>query len=197
MRSHLTHDLQAEREQIVSHRSGSGVAIVDLGSYPAFVAEGFDRFDLMQHLCRQTEALTAMMWEVPDMLLNLQLILSQDPHAVEDLAASGHRVVAGGAVRSFGQLCLASHESLLDCAGHRHRDLLRHRRRADELSPRLLLVPSGVYEVTVFSGPTPWRWTGEGSRASNPDYIVVLRHFPHPAPRLQPVRLAGLAIAGF
>jgi hypothetical protein len=191
MRSQLTHDFRAEREQVFELRSTSYVAIVDIDSYPAFAAEGFDYLDLMQHLCRETDALTAMMWETPDALLRLKLVLAPDHRVMEQMYGAGRRVLAAGSVRSFGRLCLTSQERLLDCAGHRDHDLLRTGRAADTVSPHLLLVPSGVYDVAVFSGRAP-RGSGQGTNAGALDYTVILRHYPHPAPRVAPVRLAGL-----
>ena len=183
MSSRLTYDFRREREASFEHESHSCLAIVDLDSYPAFADEKLDHLDLLRHLCVQTQALTATMWETPDARLNLRIVLAGDHRAVEDLRHSGHHVFADGWVRSGGRLCLVGHDRLFDSACHRDHDLLRARRSADARSPRVLLVPPGVYAVTVFSG------TPDGGE---PEYTIVLRHYPHPAPRLQPIRLGSL-----
>jgi hypothetical protein len=193
MRAGLTHDFRVESDAVVPNESRYYLAIVDLESYPTFLAKKADRLDLLQHLCAQTDALTAAMWEVPDMPLRLKLILARGPGPGEELIRTHHYVVATGRVRSFGKLCLASQERLLDCARHRDHALARRCRAADPRCPRLLLVPSGVYEVVVYSGSVPVRNGGALPAPDAPDYVVVLRHFPHPRPRLLPIRLPGLA----
>ena len=184
MPARLTYDFRLEREHCFEQDSSACLAIVDLDSYPAFAGEGFDRFDLLRHLCIQMDALTAAMWETPDDRLRLRFILARDYRTVEELRESSHHVFASGWVRSGGRLCLASQDRLLDSAGHRNRGLLRGRRAADRHSPRVFLVPPGVYAVTVFSG---------GTGRDEADYTVVLRHYPPPPPRLHPVRLGGLS----
>jgi hypothetical protein len=171
MRSRLTHDFRRELELRFEHESHACLAIVDLDSYPAFAGGKPDRLDLLRHLCVQTQALTATMWETPDALLSLRIVLARDHRTVEDLRNSGHHVFADGWVRSGGRLCLAGHDRLLDSAGHRDHDLLRSRRIADTRAPRVLLVPPGVYAVTVFSGP---------AAGAEPEYTIVLRHYPSP-----------------
>lgn len=177
------HDFRLKREYCFRHQLRDCLAIVDLDSYPPFVDAGADRLDLLRHLCLQGQALTAMMWETSEARLNLRFVLALDHREAGDLGGSGHRVFADGWVRTGGRLCLVGQDRLLDSAGHRKRDLLYERRAAGLSSARVLLVPPGIYAVTVFSGP--------GGAAAN--YNVVLRHHPHPAPRLQPVRLSGLA----
>jgi hypothetical protein len=192
MRSNLTHDFREDRELVLEHRSHTYLALVDLESYPAFARKSLDYLDMLEHLCRQMEALTATMWEVPDGTLRLKFVLTSDQAVGDRLYQTGHRVVAGGSVRSYGKLCLASHDRLFASARQRNRPLLHHRRSADARSPRLLLVPSGIYGVTVFSGTSASsRWMGEKDEI---DYTIVLRHNPHPAPRLHPIRLPGLAL---
>jgi hypothetical protein len=183
MPSRLTHDFRREKECLFVHESHACLAIVDLDSYPAFAAEDSDRLDLLRHLCVQTQALTATMWETPDALLRLRIVFAGDHRVVEDLRNSGHHVFADGWVRSGGRLCLAGHDRLFDSARHRDHDLLRSRRAADRRAPHVLLVLPGVYAVTVFSGI---------ASGAEPEYTIVLRHYPHPAPRLQPIRLGSL-----
>jgi hypothetical protein len=178
----LTYDFRRETEWSFQHASRACLAIVDLESYPAFIAEKSDGFDLLGHLCTQMDALTATMWETPDANLRLRLILARDDRAVGNLHQSRHHVFAAGWVRSSGRLCLADQEQLLHSARRRGRGLLKPRRFSKAGPPRTLLVPPGTYDVTVFSG------VAEGGK-DEPNYIVVLRHHPPPPPRLQPVRL--------
>jgi len=188
MRSPPTHDLMEAREYRLRYQARACLAMVDLDSYRSYAREGADRLDMLQHLCREVQALTAVMWETPDRLLNLRLLLADDSRVGHELTLSGHHVFADGWVRTDGRLCLVGHDRLLDVASHRNRPLLSGKRPGDTRSPHLLLVPPGVYSVTVFSSMS--------QDAAAFDYAVVLRHYPHPAPRLYPVRLAGLAILG-
>jgi hypothetical protein len=187
MRAGLTHDFREEREAILEQESRVSLAIVDLESYPTYLSAQADHLDLLQHLCAQNEALTAAMWEVPAMPLRLRIVQTHDHRDSEEMSRTGHYVVATGRVRCYGRLCLASQEQLLDCARHRNHKLDRRCRAADARCPHLLLVPSGVY-----SGSVPVNHGGPPHNPAAPDYVVVLRHYPHPGPRLQPVRLGSL-----
>ncbi len=188
MRSSFTHDLRREHEQVVEHRPGVYLAIVDLDSYPVFTAENADRLDLLQHLCRQAQALTAVMWEAPEKTLRIKLLLTDSHLPGQQLGEVGRHVVFTGWVRSDGRLCLANQELLLNSSRDRARDLPARSRLPAERRSRLLLVPPGLYAVGVFAGLP-------GARLG-PDYTVVLRHYPHPPPRIAPVRLSGLVPAG-
>jgi hypothetical protein len=186
MRGHSTHDFQLERELRLDFHAGAFLALVDPESYSGFVAPRADRLDLLQHLCHEMESLTAMMWEVPDALIRLHLSWASDDWSSERLHRPGLQPIANGSIRSSGQLCLANDAQLLASARDRRRDLLN---RAGKNSPYLLLVPSGVYDISIYNGL--------GSRFPLKDspsigYTVVLNYHPHPAPRLHPVRLNGL-----
>jgi hypothetical protein len=184
MPQRLTYDFRTEPEFSFEQDSGTFLALVDLDSYPASpdsAGRNFDRFDLLQHLCTQLDALTATMWETPDSTLRLRFVLAEDHRAVETLTQSGHHVFADGWVRTNGRLCLAAHDQLLETA-RRHHGVLASRFARRKNTPRTLLVPPGKYDVTVFSG------VAHGGR-DEPNYIIVLRHYPFPPPRLQPVRL--------
>ena len=182
MRSLLTHDLRSEPECRFEQRAGSFLAIVDVDSYPAFVSKKADRLDVVQHLSHEMCTLTAAMWEVPDAILRLHLIWAPDDTVNDRLLKSGRRAFAGGAVRTFGRLGIANDQQLLDRAHRPEGNLLRGGRNA----PHLLLVPSGVYHLGVYGKAPRTPSTGEI------EYTVVLAHHPHPAPRLQPVRLNGM-----
>ena len=192
MRSCLTHDLRADRELIFAQQSQGYLALVDLDSYPTYVAKKPDYLDMLQHLCGQTETLTAAMWEVPDALLQIKVLMSYDHQVVEGLEREGHRLFSTGNIRSAGRLGMASHPRLVESARRHGSDLRRGRRTADALCARQLLVPPGVYSVSVFSG-APHHGRQEGERSVHAvHYAVVLRHYPHPAPRVAPVRLRNI-----
>jgi hypothetical protein len=185
MRSLSTHDFQAEREFHFEQPARSFLAIVDLDSYPGYVSANADRLDLLQHLSHEMGALTATMWEVPEALLRLELIWTPDDWTNDRYLKGGRRARARGSVRSSGRLCLGNDEQLLDRAHHLRGNLLR---AGGKRHPHLLLVPSGIYNVAVYNG------IPSGSRADPAiSYTITLRHNPHPAPRLHPIRLMGLA----
>jgi hypothetical protein len=178
----LTYDFRREREFTFAHPAQSCLALVDLESYPASPdapARNFDRLDLLQHLCTQMDALTATMWETPDANLRLRLLWAPDHHAVDQLNNSGHHVFAAGWVRTGGRIGLTSQDRLLDSA-RRGDPFLRPGYFRGTGRVRTLLVPPGTYDITVFAGK---------AGREDLDYTVVLRHYPPPPPRLQPVRL--------
>jgi hypothetical protein len=184
MRSLLTHDFLLEREFHFEQAAHSFLAIVDLESYPGYVSENADRLDLLQHLSHEMGALTATMWEVPDSLLRLELIWTPDDWTSDRFLKGGRRPLASGSVRSSGRLCLSNDEQLLDRAHHHRGNLLR---AGGKRHPHLLLVPSGIYNVAVYNGPP------RTSREAAIAYTIILRHNPHPPPRLHPIRLMGFA----
>jgi hypothetical protein len=192
MQARLTHDFRAQRDALFQSESRVCLAVVDLETYPTFVSKKADHLDLLQHLCAQMEALTATMWEVPDMPLHLRLLFARDHREGEELARSGHYIIAAGRVRTFGKLCLVNQERLLDCARHKDHDLERRCRATEAHCPHLLLVPPGIYEVTIYSGSVPVGRGGPPSEVGALDYNVVLRHYPHPPPRFAPVRLGSM-----
>jgi hypothetical protein len=178
----LTYDFRKEPEFSFEHPAQSCLALVDLESYPASPdapGRNFDRLDLLQHLCAQMDALTATMWETPDANLRLRLLWAPDHHAVDQLHHSGHHVFAAGWVRTGGRIGLTSQDRLLDSA-RRGDPFLRSGYFPGTGRVRTLLVPPGTYDVTVFAGK---------AGREDLDYTVVLRHYPPPPPRLQPVRL--------
>jgi hypothetical protein len=185
MPNRTAHDFRAAPELGLTHRSTAYLAVVDRESYPTFIRRGADHLDLLSHVCDQVDALTLAMWEVPNAPLRIKMVLARDGRESDSLMSTGHRVFSGGWVRTGGELILTNQERLLDCAQHRTHDLLRGRHDED----RLLLVPPGVYALTVFSG-LAHHGRADGTRRTDAEhYEVVLRHHPHPAPRVAPVRL--------
>jgi hypothetical protein len=171
----LPHDFAAEPNHRITLQAHAFLALVDLETYPAFIAAKADHLDLLQHLCRQMEALTATMWEVPAGEVTLQLHWqADDPRH----AASGILPIASGNIRTSGRLALLNDESLLAAAQNLHGSLTQ------QPGVHILHLPAGIYAVSVHNAPThPAALT----------YAVTLNHHPHPPPRLQPIRLGGLA----
>ena len=186
-------DLREKPEQTFVQQSAGYLAIVDLESYPPFLSPEADHLDLLGHLCLQADACTAAMWEVPDKPLRVQMVLAENYLSGEQLAASGHHVFSNGWVRTTGTLALANRETLLTSAREeRHGLLAVGEQPGREADVRSLLVPSGLYAVTVFSGKIHGEASSAEGAEPEADYIVVLRFYPHPPPRLAPVRLRGL-----
>jgi hypothetical protein len=91
-------------------------------------------------------------------------------------------------------LCLVSHDRLIDCARHRGHDLLKSGRLPKGGRPHVLNVPSGIYYILVYyrfpypNGNHPGYMSALDEEY---DYTIYLHHYPHPAPRVAPVRLTG------
>ena len=194
MRSLITHTLEKDGDEVPVNSFSENLALVDVESYPAFIDKAADYFDLMAHLSGQKQALTAMAWKAPDHAVNLTLRLTEDDHIFEQTRA--HRfMIASGHVRSYGQMCLTTHERLFDSARHRTHTLLRTGRLPNLSPSRLLHVPPGIYSISVYYNGSLSSGTGElnGSEvAPKSDYTVLLHHYPFPPKRIAPVRLSGL-----
>jgi hypothetical protein len=175
-----SHVLRKTGEDLVTCRPTAFLALADLDSYPSFVGAGTDHLDLLAHLSRQTQALTAVMWETPPLDLKLRFLLTGGYRAQQDLEASHHQVAFSGWVRTNGRLALSDEARLLACARDEAESPTVSSRTG---SPKLWLVVPGLYAVTVFNRP---RATTEA------DYTVLLRHYPHPALRPAPVRLGSM-----
>jgi hypothetical protein len=181
MRRYISHDLEMEGGLSLAHQANKYLAIVDLESYPSFAGEKADHLDLLSHLCGQTEALHAVMWETPADTLNLKLRLTSDSRLSSELTRT-HRLVFDGCVRTAnGQLCLTDDETLLATSHHRDRDLLHGKAATETRCPQVLNVRPGVFNVAVFC---------ELNRGKD-DYTILMRHYPFPPPRVAPVRLTG------
>jgi hypothetical protein len=194
MSSHFTHTLEANREEVIAHAPTAALSIVDVESYPTFVGEKTDNLDLMVHLADQLDALTAFTWDVPRQPLNLRLVVTEDHRAMERITSNNRPPSASGTVRTYGSLCLVGHDRLIDCARHSDRGLLKGGRMPKGGRPHVLNVPSGIFYVLVYYRfPYP---NGNHAGYMSPldseyDYTIYLHHYPHPAPRVAPVRLTG------
>src|SRR6201995_837431 len=112
MRRYLSHELEMGGQETFEHRAKSFLAIVDLESYPSLRETGADRFDVLAHMCRQAQALTAVMWETPDDTLRLKFMLTDRSRQSNELHRT-HRLVFDGCWRTTsGQLCLTDDEQL-------------------------------------------------------------------------------------
>ena len=192
MSAYFTHDLETNREEVIAFSLTPSLSIVDVESYRTFVNPKADNLDLMVHLHDQLNALTAFTWDVPDRPLNLRLVVTDDHRAMERLTFANRPPSASGTVRTHGSLCLLSHDRLIDCARHRTHDLLKGGRLPTGGRPHVLKVPSGIFYILVyyrFPDP-PGSHPGYLSASDGAsDYTVYLHHYPHPAPRVAPVRL--------
>jgi len=174
----------------LTHQAKTYLAIVDLESYSCFAGEKADHLDLLSHLCEQTEALHAVMWETPSDTLSLKIRLTSGPRLNAELMRT-HRLVFDGCVRTAnGQLCLTDDEQLLATSRQRDRDLLHGKAAAETRCPHILNVPPGVINVAVFCGRSK---ASDFPDFSPPkfDYTILMRHYPFPPPRVAPVRLSG------
>jgi hypothetical protein len=190
MRRYISHDLEMGGTLNVAHRAHRYLAIVDLESYPSFVAEKADHLDLLSHLCHQTQSLNAVMWETPSDTLNLKIQLTDNSRLSQGLHHT-HRLVFDGSVRTTnGQLCLTDDETLLETSHRPKRDLLHGRPVTEALVPQLLNVPPGVINVAVFCERSTGIPMPELNHARF-DYTILMRHYPLPPPRVAPVRLTG------
>ncbi len=194
MRGHFTHTLHAGEDTAFSQSAHGRLALVDLESYPTFVSPEADRLDVMVHLQNQMKALTAFAWDVPDRPLDLRFILTGDHQAMERVTFSNRPPSASGTVRTHGDLCLVGNERLIDCARHTDHDLLRGRPLPENGRPHVLQVPPGIFYVLVYYRfPYPdGNHPGYARQTEvQHDYTIFLHHYPHPAPRVAPVRLTG------
>jgi hypothetical protein len=194
MSAYFTHTLEMNRDEVVAHGPGKSLAFVDVESYQTFVGKEADELDLMVHLHNQMNALTAFAWDVPDRPLNLRIVTTGDHRAMERLTFANRPPSASGTIRTHGSLCLVGHDRLLDCARHSNHSLLKGGRLPEDERPHLLNVQPGIYYALVYyrfpypDGNHPgYTSSGEGKF----DYTIFLHHYPHPAPRVAPVRLTG------
>jgi hypothetical protein len=184
------HELAVDRPAFVEHRARAFLAIVDLDSFPPLADTGADHLDVLTHICREAQALHAVMWETPADTLRLQLVLT-DRGEISNTLTRTHRLVFDGRVRTEGgRLCLTDDESLLAAARRGDGHPLRGRSRDLTRRPRLLHVPPGVINVGVFCERPGFGAIPELTRARC-DYTLVLRHYPPPPPRVAPVRISG------
>ena len=182
-------------EAVVCHSAHEYLALVDVESYPSFVAKDVDHLDMMAHLYGQMKALTAVAWGAPGQTLNVRFLLTENDRTADHVAPSGCLTTASGWVRTNGRLCFTSHDRLFDCAHHRTHDVLREQRLPKNSRPHVLAVPPGIYSVRVFYHFLfPYGGQIEAAPSAKPEihFTVILRQYAFPAPRVAPTRLPGL-----
>jgi len=190
MRRYLSHELEMGGQETFEHRAKSFLAIIDLESYPSLRESGADRFDVLAHMCRQAQALTAVMWETPEDTLRLKFMLTDRSRLSNELHRT-HRLVFDGCVRTTsGQLCLTDDEQLLAGSRRGDRDVLHGGKVSIERKPHVLNVPPGVFNVGVFCERSHGIRIPELEHTKI-DYVVLMRHYPFPPPRVAPVRISG------
>ena len=181
---------------VLSHSGREYLAVVDVESYPSFVAKDVDHLDMMAHLYAQMKALTAVAWGAPGKTFEVRFVLTDNDRTADHVAHSECRTTASGWVRTSGRLCFTSHDRLFDCAHHRTHDVLREERLPKISRPHVLAVPPGIYSVQVFYH-FPFPYGGGTPTVSSAKlkihFSVILRHYAFPAPRVAPIRLPGLS----
>jgi len=195
VRFYSIHTLQLGEGLMLSHSGHEYLALVDVESYPSFVAKDVDHLDMMAHLYGQMKALTAVAWGAPGQTLNIRFLLTEDDRAADHVAFSDCLTTASGWVRTNGRLCFTSHDRLFDCAHHRTHDVLREERLPKNCRPHVLAVPPGIYSVRVFYHfPFPYGGGTQAVSSTKPKvhFSVILHHYAFPAPRVAPTRLPGL-----
>jgi hypothetical protein len=195
VRSYSTHTLQVGGSVVLSHAGHEYLAVVDVESYPSFVARDVDHLDMIAHLYVQMKALTAVAWGAPGRMLNVRFLLTEDDRTADHVAPSGCLTTASGWVRTSGRLCFTSHDRLFDCAHHRTHDVLREERLPKNSRPHVLAVPPGIYAVQVFYHyPFPYGGGSQTVPSATPKihFSVILRRYAFPAARVAPARLPGL-----
>ena len=190
MRRYLSHELEMGGQETIEHHAKTFLAIVDLESYPSLTDKKADHLDVLTHVCRQAQALTAVMWETPEDTLRLKLMMTDRARVSNELTRT-HRLVFDGCVRTMGgQLCLTDDEQILTAARRGDRDLLHGKAAPEQRCPHVINVTPGVINVGVFCERSTGFEIPELEHAKV-DYTILMRHYPFPPPRVAPVRLTG------
>lgn len=189
-RSHLTHTLEKDLDEVLIGTTSEGLALVDLESYSAFIGEKADYFDLMAHLSDQMQGLRAMAWKAPEGALNFRVILTGGDSLLERCRFN-RVMIASGNLRCYGQLGLATHGRLFDIARDRTQTLLRGGPIPKAARCQVLNLPPGVYSIFVYYNASASQENWMAGERGSVDYSVVLRHYPFPPPRIAPVRVSS------
>jgi hypothetical protein len=195
VRFYSTHTLQVGGEAVLTHSAHEYLALVDLESYPSFVARDVDHLDMMEHLHGQMKALTAVAWGAPGRMLHVRFLVTEDDRTADHVSLSDCRTTASGWLRTSGRIGFTSHDRLFDCAHHRTHGVLREERPPKNSRPHVLAVPPGIYSVRVFYHfPFPYGGGTQAAPSAKPKihFSIILRHYAFPAPRVAPTRLPGL-----
>lgn len=190
MPRHLSHKLEMGGQETFEHHAKCFLAMVDLESYPSLTDKHADYLDVLSHMCRQAQALTAVMWETPADTLRLKFMLTDRGRLSNEMNRT-HRLVFDGCVRTTsGQLCLTDDEQLLAASRRGDRDLLHGKAATAARCPHVINVPPGVINVGVFCERSTGVQIPELEHTKI-HYTVLMRHYPFPPPRVAPVRITG------
>jgi len=194
MTERVSETIEMDQERVLTYGLCESLALVDVETYPAFVGAKADRLDLMAHLSNQMQALTVLSWKAPETARRFRLLVTENDWLAERIARSSPAQIAAGNLRTYGQVCLTTHEHLFDCARHRTHGLLRAAARLKLARPHMFHVPPGVYSISLhYDAPFHPHYGDEPPAENAPeiDYTVVLRHYAFPPPRVAPVRLSA------
>jgi hypothetical protein len=185
--------LTIDQEREFSHAPGESLALVDVETYPVFVGAKADRLDMMAHFSEQMRALTVLSWKAPEEASRFRLIITEDDYLIDRISRTTPMQIASGTLRTYGILCLATHNHLFHCARHRTHDLLQVTRRSQAAQPEKLEVPPGVYAISLYYETPFHTHYGQDRMSPGPeiDYTLILRHYAFPPPRIAPVRLSA------
>jgi hypothetical protein len=190
MRRYIAHDLEIGGTLSLAHQVKTYLAIVDVESYTPLDIEKADYLDLLSHMCGQTQALNAVIWETPSDTLNLKIQFTDNGRLSNELTRT-HRLVFDGSVRTTtGKLCLTDDEQLLATSHRRNHDLLRGKITSEARCPHVLNVSPGIINVGVFCRRSGITDVPELNN-DKVDYTILMRHYPLPPPRVAPIRLTG------
>jgi len=139
--------LAIDQEREFSHAPGESLAFVDVETYPVFVGAEADRLDMMAHFSEQMRALTVLSWKAPEAARRFRILITEDDFVIDRISHANPRQIASGNLRTYGVLCLATHEHLFECARHSSYDLLQVTRRSKTAQPMRLDVPPGIYAI--------------------------------------------------
>jgi len=193
MSGRATETLGLNGEKTFMHGPCESLALVDVETYPAFVDKKADRLDMMAHFSAQMQALTVLSWKAPEKARRLRLLVTENDFVIERMGRSGAVQIASGNLRTYGQICLATHAHLFDCARHRTHSLLRGATGSKTGHPQVLNVPPGVYAITLYADNAFHVSPADAGEGAEPiiDYTIILRHYAFPPPRVAPVRLSA------
>ena len=177
MHGHLNHHLEAEREIVFKYSPDAAyLAMVDLKSYPFFVSENLEYEAMFEHLGRQMTACTCVAWGCPEGDLVIRVVFTHEPGAFE--AVTNYAAGIHGWIRTQGRLCFCSHRELWRCAREGGWDVFDGPDSPEIFLPRELIVPAGIYSLTVFRH-FPWFEGAQDAPYLNQGvhYTLILRQY--------------------
>lgn len=179
MPDHITHNLEEEADITFAHSPDPAyLALIDADSYPFFASPDLDYDGMLTHLGEQMAMHTCVVWGCPEATLNCRVLFTRDHRALDSItqyAAGFQRWI-----RTSGRLCFSSHADLYHCATNPGWSVFDFpgTKSPDEYLSRELVVPQGIYSVSVFRH---FGWF-EGNQdapmlCDGMHYTVILRHY--------------------